>query len=173
MTSRFPRQVLWGLAVFGALSQATCLRFGPADPATKDVTLSVVTGDGQFGPPSQFLIDSLTVAVRTEDGDLPADGVLVDWEIAAGPVSAQLTPRTSPSDSAGLARVRLRLGSELGKYVIRASIRGRPEESVDFEAWAVLPPTLGALSSTSSSAGEVITLTGTNFSAIELGSKGV
>ena len=132
----------------------------------KDVTLTVVTGDGQFGPPSQFLIDSLTVAVRSEDGDLPADGVLVDWEVAAGPVSAQLTPQTSPSDSAGLVRVRFRLGRDLGKYVIRASIRDRPEESVDFEAWAVLPPTLGALSPTALNAGDVITLTGTNFSAI-------
>ena len=95
------------------------------DPATKDVTLTVVIGDGQFGPPSQFLIDSLTVAVRTESGDLPSDGVLVDWEIAAGPVSAQLSRQTTPSDSAGLARVRLRLGSDLGKYVIRASLRVR------------------------------------------------
>jgi hypothetical protein len=136
------------------------------DPATKDVTLTVVIGDGQFGPPSQFLIDSLTVAVRTEDGDLPADGVLVDWEIATGLGSAQLSRHTTPSDSAGLARVRLRLGSDLGKYVIRASLRVRREKSVDFEAWAVLPPTLDALSSTGLTAGDVVTLTGTNFSAI-------
>jgi len=108
-----------------ALAQTTCLRFGPADPATKDITLAVVIGDGQFGPPSQFLIDSLTVAVRTEDGDLPVDGVLVDWEIVAGPLSAQVSRQTTPSDSAGLARVRLRLGSDLGKYVIRASLRVR------------------------------------------------
>lgn len=166
MTLRFRRQVLSGLAVLIALTQTTCLRFGPADPAAKDLTLTVVRGDGQFGPPSQFLIDSLVVAVRTEDGDLPADGVLVDWEIAAGPLSAQLSRQTTPSDSAGLARVRLRLGSDLGKYVIRASIRVRRKESVHFEAWAVLPPTLGALSSTVLTAGDVVTLTGTNFSAI-------
>ena len=166
MTLRFRRQVLWGLVVLSALTQTTCLRFGSVDPATKDITLTVVIGDGQFGPPSQFLIDSLTVAVRTEGGDLPTDGVLVDWEIAVGPVSAQLSRQTTPSDSAGLARVRLRLGSDLGKYVIRASLRVRREESVDFEAWAVLPPTLGALSSTALTAGDVVTLTGTNFSAI-------
>ena len=166
MTSQVRRQVLSGLAVFVTLTQTTCFRFGPAGPATEDVTLTLVTGDGQLGPPSQFLIDSLTVAVRTRDGDLPADGVLVDWEIAVGPVSGQLAPLTSPSDSAGLVRARLRLGSELGRYVVRASIRDRPEESVDFEAWAVLPPTLAALSSTALNAGDVITLTGTNFSSI-------
>jgi hypothetical protein len=65
-----------------------------------------------------------------------------------------------------LASVLLRLGSDLGRYVIRASIRDRPEKSVDFEAWAVLPPTLDALSSVTASAGEIITLSGTNFSAI-------
>ena len=163
---RLRRRVFSGLAVLVALSPTACLRRGPADPSPTENTLTAVTGDGQFGPPSQFLIDSLTVAVRTEDGDLPADGILVDWEIVLGPVGAQLTPRTSPSDSTGLARVRLRLGSELGRYVVRASIRDRPEKSVDFEAWAVLPPTLGALSSVTVNAGDVITLSGTNFSAI-------
>ena len=163
---RLRRRVLSGLAVLVAFTATTCLRRGPTEPSPTEITLTAVTGDGQFGPPSQFLIDSLTVAVRTEDGDLPADGILVDWEIASGPVGAQLTPRTSPSDSTGLARVRLRLGSDLGRYVIRASIRDRPEKSVDFEAWAVLPPTLGALSSATVNSGDVITLSGTNFSGI-------
>ena len=166
VTLRLRRRVFSGLAVLVALSPTACLRRGPADPSPTENTLTAVTGDGQFGPPSQFLIDSLTVAVRTEDGDLPADGILVDWEIVLGPVGAQLTPRTSPSDSTGLARARLRLGSELGRYVIRASIRDRPGKSADFEAWAVLPPTLGALSSAAVNAGDVITLSGTNFSAI-------
>ena len=106
------------------------------------------------------------MVVVTQDGGLPADGILVDWEVASGPMSAELTPTTTPSDSAGLAGARLRLGSELGKYVIRASIRDRSEESVDFEAWAVLPPTLGALSSDAVDAGDVIRLSGANFSTI-------
>ena len=81
-------------------------------------------------------------------------------------MGAQLTPHASLSDSSGLARARLQLGGGLGKYVIRASIRDRPEESVDFEAWAVLPPTLSALSSGILSAGDIVTLDGTNFSTI-------
>ena len=166
MTSRYGRRVFWGLAALVALTQTTCRRHGPADPYPTDLTLAVVAGDGQFGPPSQFLIDSLTVAVRTGDGGLPVDGIPLEWEIAEGPVGAQLTPQASLSDSAGLAGARLRLGSDLGKYVIRASIRDRPEESVDFEAWAVLPPALGALSSGIVNAGDIITLDGTNFSAI-------
>ena len=105
MTLRVRRRVLSGLAVLAALTPATYLRRGPSDPSPTEITLTAVTGDGQFGPPSQFLIDSLTVAVRTEDGDLPADGILVDWEIASGPVGAQLTPPTSASDSTGLVRV--------------------------------------------------------------------
>lgn len=166
MRLRVRRRVLPGLAVLIALTPITCLRRGPAEPAPTEVTLAGVTGDGQFGPPSQFLIDSLTVAVRTEDGDLPADGIFIDWEIVSGPVGAQLTPPTSVSDSTGLARARLRLGGDLGRYVIRASIRDQSEKSVDFEAWAVLPPTLLALSAAAVQAGEVITLDGTNFSSI-------
>ena len=166
MTLRLRRRVLSGLAVLVALTPTTCLRRGPADPSPTEITLTAVTGDGQFGPPSQFVIDSLTVAVRTEDGDLPADGILVDWEIVSGPVGAQLTPRSSSSDSTGLARARLRLGDDLGRYVVRASVRDSPEKSVDFEAWAVLPPTLEAVSSGTVNAGDIITLTGMNFSGI-------
>ena len=166
MTSRYGRRVFWGLAALVALTQTTCRRHGPADPYPTDLTLAVVAGDGQFGPPSQFLIDSLTVAVRTGDGGLPVDGIPLEWEIAEGPVGAQLTTQASLSDSAGLAGARLRFGSDLGKYVIRASIRDRLEEFVDFEAWAVLPPALGALSSGIVNAGDIITLDGANFSAI-------
>jgi hypothetical protein len=166
VTSRYGRRVFSGLAALVALTQTTCRRHGPADPYPTDLTLAVVAGDGQFGPPSQFLIDSLTVAVRRGDGGLPVDGIPLEWDIAEGPVGAQLTPPASLSDSAGLAGARLRLGSDLGKYVIRASIRDRSEEFVDFEAWAVLPPALGALSSGIVNAGDIVTLDGTNFSAI-------
>lgn len=166
MTPRLRRRVLWGLVVLVAFIPTACRRLGPTDPSPTDVTLTVVSGAGQFGPPSEFLIDSLAVSVRAEDGDLPVEGILVEWEITAGPVGAQLTPQTSQSDSAGLARARLRLGSDLGQYLIRASIRDRPEESVEFEAWAVLPPTLDAVSPGTVNTGEIITLSGTNFSAI-------
>jgi hypothetical protein len=74
------------LAVLMALIPTACRRT-PAEPSGQDVSLNAVTGDGQFGPPSQFLIDSLTV-VLTQHGGLPADGILVDWEVAAGPFGA-------------------------------------------------------------------------------------
>ncbi len=166
MTARHRRWVLSGLAALVALTQTTCRRHGLTDPYPSDLSLTVVTGDGQFGPPSRFLIDLLTVSVRTADGGLPVDGIPLEWEIAAGPLGAQLTPHASLTDSSGLARARLQLGSDLGKYVIRASIRDRPEKSVDFEAWAVLPPTLSALSSGIVNAGDIVTLDGTNFSTI-------
>jgi hypothetical protein len=130
VTRRLWRRALPGLAVLIALSPTACRRT-PAAPSESDVSLSAVTGDGQFAPPSQFLIDSLTV-VLTQDGGLPAPGLLVDWEVAAGPLGAEVTPTTSLSDSAGLTGARLRLGGNLGRYVIRASLRDRPEESVDF-----------------------------------------
>jgi len=166
VTARHRRWVLSGLAALVALTQTTCRRHGLTDPYPSDLSLTVVAGDGQFGPPSQLLIDLLTVSVRTANGGLPVDGIPLEWEIAAGPVGAQLMPHASLTDSSGLAGVRLRLGGDLGKYVIRASIRDRSEESVDFEAWAVFPPTLSALSTGIVNAGDIVTLDGTNFSTI-------
>ena len=164
VSPRLRRRFLVGLAALLAVFQSTCRR-GPADPSPLDLTLTIVSGDDQFGPPAQFLIDSLAVIV-THPGGLPADGILVDWAVTGGPAVAQTVPQAISSDSVGLARVRLRLGSELGKYLVRASVRNLPEEAVDFEVWAVLPSTLSALSTDMVNAGDVITLTGTNFSPI-------
>ncbi len=127
MTSRYRRRVFWGLAALVALAQTTCRRHAPTDPYPSDLTLTVVAGDGQFGPPSQFLIDSLTVAVQTGGGGLPADGIPIEWEIVAGPVGAQLTPHYCLTDYSVLSGYRLQLGGFMGKYVIRASIRYRPD----------------------------------------------
>lgn len=91
MTSWYGRRGFSGLAAFVALTQTICRGHGPTEPYQTDLTLAVMAGDGQFGPPSQFLVDLLTVAVRTEDGGLPVDGIPLEWEIAEGPVGAQLT----------------------------------------------------------------------------------
>jgi hypothetical protein len=49
-----------------------------------DVVLSLVSGDEQFGPASQFLIDALTVVVRREESGQPVSEVVVDWEVTEG-----------------------------------------------------------------------------------------
>jgi len=90
---------------------------------------------------------------------------VVDWTVIEGS-GAVFEPGTSQSDSTGLATARLRLGADLGQYRIEARLRDQPERFVEFEAWAVLPPQLTALSRTIVDAGEVIVLEGDNFSAI-------
>ena len=165
MTVSFRRRFLWAILVPFQLVITGCFRDGPTEPPLGDVVLSLVSGDEQFGPASPFLIDALTVVVRREESGQPVSEVVVDWEVTEG-AGAEVEERTVASDSTGLASVRLKLGGTLGRHQVRAWLRERPEESVEFLAWAVLPPELSQLSVTGAMAGDVITLEGENFSAI-------
>lgn len=67
MTVSFRRRFLWAILVPFQLVITGCFRDGPTEPPLGDVVLSLVSGDEQFGPASQFLIDALTVVVRREE----------------------------------------------------------------------------------------------------------
>ena len=162
--SRFGR-FLGGVAFFASLSVTGCTKDGPTQPPTPGVDVVAVSGDGQFAPSGQLLIDPLTVSVLRLDDGRPVEGVVVDWALVEGS-GAQLSPGTSQSDSTGLATATLRLGTGLGHYRVEARLRDQPERFVEFEAWAVLPPQLTGLSAATADAGQVITLDGDNFSTI-------
>ena len=165
MTVSLRCRSLWAILVPLQLAVTGCFRDGPTEPPLGDVTLALVSGDGQFGPASQFLIDALTVTARRAASGHPVPDVVVEWEVIEG-LGAEVEQRTVASDSTGLASVRLKLGNTLGRHQVRAWLRERPQESVEFLAWAVLPPELRGLSVTNALAGDVITLDGENFSAI-------
>ena len=154
-----------GVTLLVALGVAGCSKDGPTQPIASDVDLVAVSGNGQFGPAGQPLIDPLVVSVlRTVDGR-PAEDVTVEWTISDGS-GAVLSPATTHSDSTGLATVQFRLGAALGRYRVEARLRDRPERFVEFEAWAVLPPQLTTMSTASAEAGHTITLDGDNFSTV-------
>lgn len=159
------RCVRCGLLFLTVSLLSACSGDGPTQPDGPEATLRTVSGDGQFGPSAQFLQDPLRVVVRRVADGQPLDGALVEWNILEG-IGAQLEKSTNESDSTGLASVRFRLGGQLGRYLIRARLRDDTGEAVEFEAWAVLPPELTGLSTDNVSAGDVITLAGTNFSPI-------
>ena len=133
MTVSLRRRSLWAILVPLQLAVTGCFRDGPTEPPLGDVTLALVSGDGQFGPASQFLINALTVAARMAASGQPVPDVVVEWEVTEG-LGAEVEQRTVASDSTGLASVRLKLGNTLGRHQVRAWLRDRPQELVEFLA---------------------------------------
>lgn len=85
--------------------------------------VEVVSGDQQSGPARYLLADSVEVRVLTAGGE-PVTGVTVQW--VAENRHAELTPRTSVTDAAGVARAAWRLGVDEGEQRAVASVSNLP-----------------------------------------------
>jgi hypothetical protein len=96
--------------VFGTFI-ATALP-GPAAGATR------VAGDSQPGDPGQPLAESLAVRIADQFGNvIPAASV--SWSAAAG--AGSVSPATSVTDSAGIARTAWTMGSTAGEFTATAT----------------------------------------------------
>lgn len=120
-------------------------------------------GDEQFGGISATLEDPLQVVVTDASTHEPVPDVTVTWRVVAG-AGAVVTPTSSRTDSSGIASTQLRLGADPGVYRVRASVGGLVGDPVEFEAQAVLPPEISAVSPAQADAGDTITIAGRNFS---------
>lgn len=148
---------LWGLPAF--LFLAAC-----SDPGapTFRVSVEVAGGNTQFAAPGGALEAPLKVVVEY-DGGGPASGQLIRWRVITGS-GAALDPVEEYSDADGIASSRVTLGQDIGLYVIEASAGNLAGDPALFEAYAVLPPNLGAVSPSSAAAGDTVTINGTGFS---------
>jgi uncharacterized membrane protein YgcG len=90
---------------------------GPGDPAA----LSIVAGDGQRGPLGEALADPLVVRLVDLDG-LPVEGRDVVFRFTDEVPDATVDPESAPTDTAGVAAVRARLGRQEGSQGIEALV---------------------------------------------------
>ena len=81
----------------------------------------IVAGNGQSGPASQPLADSLVVRLRDTFGN-PIAGANVSFTVPSGGGTA--SPVIVPTDAAGLAATELTLGATLGAWSVDASSAG-------------------------------------------------
>ncbi len=90
---------------------------GPGDPAA----LSIVAGDDQRGPLGEALTDPLVVRLVDIDG-LPVEGRAVVFRFTDDVPEATVDPESVPTDTAGVAAVRARLGRQEGSQGIEAMV---------------------------------------------------
>ena len=102
---------------------------GGGGPSVGSVTLNA--GDDQVAAAGSILPDSLSVIVRDNAG-APLPGISVGWSVTAG--GGTVSPTSSTSDAAGIARSRRTLGPNAGTQTARAAVSGKTP--VDFSAVA-------------------------------------
>jgi hypothetical protein len=90
---------------------------GPGDPAA----LSIVAGDGQRGPLGEALTDPLVVQL-VDGAGLPVGGRAVVFRFTDDVPEATVDPESVPTDTAGVAAVRARLGRREGSQGIEALV---------------------------------------------------
>jgi hypothetical protein len=154
-----------------ALAIALAIGAGPsacgkdvADTGTVRVELFAAAGDGQFGLANGALADELRViAIDPRNGRGVAD-VEIEWRVVEG-AGASLSPATSSTDEDGVASTDVSLGSANGIYRVEARTRSMIGPAAAFFAAAVLAPQIQGVQPATATAGESVTITGTNFSA--------
>jgi hypothetical protein len=149
-------------ALAAALGACTRDSTGNGD---SNVTVTVLSGDGQFGTANGTLLDQLRVVVVDNDTKRPAENVTVRWSVVAGS-GASVTPVSTTTGANGIAATSVRLGAGLGSYAFQANADNMVGAAPRFEARAVLTPTIAAVNPTNANGGDTITITGTNFSSV-------
>ncbi len=107
--------------------------------------IEVASGADQSAPVSTKLANPITVRVAASDG--PVAGLTVNFTAPAG---VTITPAAAVTDSLGLARAEVTLGSTAGPVVITAAVDGLPSVSIRATATVavVVNPNRPALSTT-------------------------
>jgi len=149
-------------ALFAAVALVQACGGDPTTVLRPPVEIFVASGDQEYGTAGQTLQTPLQVLVRALTTQLPQSGVQVSWSVVEGDAEIVGVSATI-SDSTGLARTNVRLGTTVGDVVIRATAQGQSPASAEFRLFLIDRPVLGGLSVETALPGASITLTGENF----------
>jgi alpha-tubulin suppressor-like RCC1 family protein/uncharacterized protein YjdB len=105
-------------ASVGSLPVVTFTARGTAGSAAK---VEKLKGDGQLGTAGGTLSDSLSVKVTDAHGN-GVSGATVTWAVTAG--GGTLSPTTSTTDTAGIAKVQWTLGKSAGQNGVTGTVSG-------------------------------------------------
>ena len=109
----------------------------PTDPpsdALPALSLAIVSGDGQTGPPERLLSEFLVFRL-SDSGGRPVAGVPVVWEVVSG--GGKVSGKRHDTDLEGLAAGNFTLGAAPGEHVARAIVH----DSLAVEFTAIAMPT--------------------------------
>jgi hypothetical protein len=114
---------------------AACRDGAPTSPEAgpaPSLSVAVVRGDSQFGPPDRLLPDFLVLRVIDRDGR-PIAGLPVAWGVVSG--GGKVSGKRHDTDVDGLAAGNFTLGPRPGEHVARAWVSD--SLTVEFTAFAV------------------------------------
>ena len=126
-----------------------------SEPATLEV---VASSNNQTAPAGGIPAGPLQVVARSDDG-LGVVSAPVRWTVTEG-TGAVLSDSVSLSDGTGTAQVTITLGPTTGTYRVRAQLVPVPDQAVLLTATATAPPSLTAVTPSSFTGGDTLTLTG-------------
>ncbi|MBV9879897.1 MAG: hypothetical protein JO180_05335, partial [Gemmatirosa sp.] len=120
--------------------------------------MAVHAGDRQTAPAGAEPARALEVEVRDPEG-VPAKGIAVRFHVVAGR-GATLGDTLVATDVDGLARTRLRLGTDVDTVTVAGGVRGQESHGVAFRVAVTPAPIVTSVQPASFASGDTVTLRG-------------
>ncbi|HSL71221.1 MAG TPA: IPT/TIG domain-containing protein [Longimicrobiales bacterium] len=136
------------------------------DPPTPDrdryTNLSIVSGNFQIAGPGTALTEPIIIRLEDRILQAPVRGREVTFRVPAGS-GLEVTPTRALTDSSGMATATVKLGTNLGRYVIDVDFAGNPGWPTGITVEAALDPVITSVQPAVVSANDEIMVTGENF----------
>jgi hypothetical protein len=160
--ARLPRRpALLATLLVAALPLPAC-RGDSTGPSAVRVTLEPFSVATQYGLPRAALADPIAVRAVDATRGGGVENVEVQWRIVAGN-GASLVVLDARTDEFGIARARLTLGADTGRYVVEADAQQNVGSTPGFEAFAIVQPHIDAVAPANFGPRDTIVVTGAYF----------